>query len=92
MHTYYRVKVVVLVDDRTTSTHDFFKQGPTMVALVLSSFCQRIINAKEHGILQGLDPRRLQDLAESAYLINSLRTHTNLHGTVLGDGRTSAPC
>ena len=61
MHTYYRVKVVVLVDTRNSSTSDLFTHGPTMVALVLSSFCQQIVNAKEHDISKGLDPRRLQD-------------------------------
>ena len=48
MHTYYRVRVIALVGGRVLQHggRDFFKQGQVMVALVLSSYCQRIINAK----------------------------------------------
>ena len=57
MHTYFRARTVALIGD--APAEEFIKNGKVMAALVLSSYCQRIINAKAAGVKEWLDPRRL---------------------------------
>ena len=54
VQTFYRVRVVVPPIEVGTIR----EQGQTMVSLLLASYCQRIMNAKEDA---RLDPRKLSD-------------------------------
>ena len=56
MHTFYRVRVAIV--DPRSAAGSLSQQGRTMVSLILTSYCQRIINAKEDT---RLDPRKLSD-------------------------------
>ena len=62
IHTYYRVKVAVFPGSVQASHGPLFPQGKSMAALVLSTFCQRIMNPVDSGVQKAVDPKRLGDL------------------------------
>ena len=65
IHTYYRVRVVILPEAQGTSGEgvvQYFEQGVSMAKLALSAFCQRILNSPDTSLYVGADPSRLVHL------------------------------
>ena len=94
IHTYYRVRKIVF-PTTDEAARDFFKHGPSMTTLALSTFCQRLLNSSDTNIqtrlidLRGmLDECECESGVEKASCLRMLRTSvsrmlpvaTDLHG------------